>query len=139
MSLQMALCKTQSTCKSMGVWRHAFRNLYKISALRLNIVLILPDKLSNTLKISEDLLYSSLLVLLPSIISFSSTPSDHQLATSFSTHSSYSCQLYAYVYVAFSAKTVPFGTFGILRNTILKHLSHCSSLVLCFSHAKFIV
>ena len=25
------------------------------------------------------------------------------------------------VYVTFSAKTVPFGTFGILRNTTLKH------------------
>ena len=25
------------------------------------------------------------------------------------------------IYVTFSAKTVPFGTFGILRNTILKH------------------
>ena len=30
-------------------------------------------------------------------------------------------------------KTVLNGTFGILRNTILKYWSHCSSLVLDFS------
>ena len=42
-------------------------------------------------------------------------------------------------YVTCSAKTVPFGTFGILKNTILKHGSHCSSLALCFSHARFTV
>ena len=41
------------------------------------------------------------------------------------------------LYVTFSVKTVPFGTFGISRNTILKHWSHCSSLVPCFIHARF--
>ena len=42
-------------------------------------------------------------------------------------------------YVTFSAKTIPFGTFGISRNTILKYWSHCRSLVLCFSRARFTV
>ena len=42
-------------------------------------------------------------------------------------------------FVTVSVKTVLNGTFGILRNTILKHWSHCSSLVLDFSHAGFTV
>ena len=43
------------------------------------------------------------------------------------------------IFVTFSAKTVPFSTFGVSRNTILKHWSHCSSLVPCFIHARFTV
>ena len=50
------------------------------------------------------------------------------------------CDLTLYLtYVTISMKTVPNGTFDISRNTILKHWSHCSSLVLYFSHARFTV
>ena len=43
------------------------------------------------------------------------------------------------LFVTFSVKTVPFGTFDISRNTTLKQWCHCSSLALCFSHARFTV
>ena len=42
-------------------------------------------------------------------------------------------------FVTVSAKAILKGTFGISRNTILKHWSHCSSLVPCFGHARFTV
>ena len=42
-------------------------------------------------------------------------------------------------FVTVSVKTVLNGTFGILRNTILKHWRHCSSLGLDFSHTGFTV
>ena len=36
-------------------------------------------------------------------------------------------------------KTLPYLTFGISRNTNLEYQSHCGSLVLDCSHAKFTV
>ena len=42
-------------------------------------------------------------------------------------------ELINWIFVTFFAKTVLSGTLSISRNTILKHWSHCSSLVLCFS------
>ena len=52
--------------------------------------------------------------------------------------SGYECMhVYTYVciYVTVSAKTILNSTFGIMRNTILKHWNHCSFHVLDFSCA----
>ena len=46
------------------------------------------------------------------------------------------CLCCCITYVNISVITILNGTFGISRNIILKHWSHCSSLVLLFSHAR---
>ena len=43
------------------------------------------------------------------------------------------------IYVTVSAKTVLIGTFSITRKTDLKYSGCCGSVVLDFSHSRFII